>query len=253
MTELESKENGREIKFSSDEFELTGTLHMPEKGDEPPLVIGLHGLFSDSNSPKQLALAEALTEKSIAFFRFDHRGCGRSEGDFRTVTSFEGRCHDLIEAVNAIRRLGGIGHHIGLFGSSMGGSVCLSVARHIKATAVVTHAAASRSEPIQKHFDKGDHPDFNLERVDPLRLRFDLSEKIANLRNVLTFHGDSDTIIPPSEAHLIYNRCVMPKRLIMLRNGDHKLSLPENREKMLRETVSWFRASFKDSRIYGPI
>ena len=68
----------------SENFLLRGMLHIPtdEKG---PVVIGSHGLLSSGNSPKQIELAKRCGEFGIAFFRFDHRGCGKSEGVFKEV------------------------------------------------------------------------------------------------------------------------------------------------------------------------
>jgi hypothetical protein len=69
----------KKISFLSDNFLLRGILHIPavEKG---PVIIGSHGLLSSGNSPKQIALARRCNDFGIAFFRFDHRGCGKSKG-----------------------------------------------------------------------------------------------------------------------------------------------------------------------------
>jgi fermentation-respiration switch protein FrsA (DUF1100 family) len=81
--------------------------------------------------------------------------------------------------------------------------------------------------------------------VDPEMLHFDISGKINGIANLLILHGDSDRIVSPSEAHRIYQKAKMPKRLILLRNGDHPMSLPENQEKFVREALSWFKAGFR--------
>ena len=86
------------INFESDGFLLKGMLHLPE-ADLPPIVIGSHGLLSNSYSPKQITLARECNANGIAYFRFDHRGCGQSNGVFNEVTSLEGRRNDLICAI----------------------------------------------------------------------------------------------------------------------------------------------------------
>ncbi len=91
-----------QISFQSDKLSLSGMLHRPEV-EQPPLVIGCHGLLSSSESPKQIELAKACNALGIAFFRVDHRGCGQSEGLFKDVTSFEGRCNDLKSALSQMR------------------------------------------------------------------------------------------------------------------------------------------------------
>jgi predicted acyl esterase len=85
----------KKITFLSDGFKLYGTLHLPP-AERPPVVIGSHGLLSSSSSPKQIALARACTAAGIAYFRFDHRGRGKSEGVFKEVTSLKARCTDLL-------------------------------------------------------------------------------------------------------------------------------------------------------------
>ena len=93
---------------------------------------------------------------------------------------------------------------------------------------------------LQKEESPSDHPD-----VDPEMLHFDISGKIDGVANILIVHGDSDKIVSPTEAHRIYQKARMPKRLMFLRNGDHSMSLPENQEKFVRETSLWFKAGFK--------
>ncbi len=95
-------------------------------------------------------LAQRLTEQGIAFFRFDHRGCGKSEGDFAEVTSLEGRAADSpLAAIKALVTRKGAGPFLGLFGSSMGGAACLYVASKLEVPAVVTVAAPVRSRQIR--------------------------------------------------------------------------------------------------------
>lgn len=254
MSELESKsemESGareEEISFTSDNYLLKGVLHLPKNVDQPPVIIGSHGLFSDRQSPKQIELANRCNEQGIAFFRFDHRGCGESEGEFREVTTFEARCNDVANAVKTVRERNDIGRWTGLFGSSMGGAACLGVFKRLEIDAIVTLAAALRSGPILKNIQNSEEHKDIQEKVDLNKLRFDISEKISGIHHIMIFHGDSDRVVPPSEAHLVYQKSVMPKRLIMLRKGDHGISLPENQEKFIRETVSWFKSCANENR-----
>ena len=127
------------IKFSSDEFRLVGTLHMPP-AVSPKVVIGCHGLLANRQSPKQISLAEACNRKGLAYFRFDHRGCGDSEGEFSAVTSLDARCRDLQWAIATIEANADTGPIACLFGSSFGGSVVLA---HASSIVVPSVTAAS--------------------------------------------------------------------------------------------------------------
>src|SRR6056297_607409 len=105
------------IWFESDGIKLHGTLHLPDN-PKPPVVIGAHGLMSNGDSPKQIALAEICNGIGIAYFRFDHRGCGQSEGEFNAVTSFDGRCRDLLDGIQGLLDMNITDGRFALFGSS---------------------------------------------------------------------------------------------------------------------------------------
>lgn len=219
---------------------LRGVLHHPGT-EKPAVVVGCHGLFSDGNSPKQIALAQKLNGLGIAFLRFHHRGCGASEGDFSEVTSLEGRVRDLTAAVGMLRERADIGDTVGLFGSSMGGAVCLSAAPDLDVSAVVAVAAPVRivsDDAAMKAIERSGTA------VDPAfyrrRLTFDLSGRLSRLHHILVFHGEADDIIPVANAREILRNARDPKRLILQKGGDHRISDPRHQEEFMREAVRWF-------------
>jgi alpha-beta hydrolase superfamily lysophospholipase len=236
----------KQIAFSSDGFLLKGTLHLPASEAHPPVIIGSHGLFSSGTSPKQIALAERCLPYGIAFLRFDHRGCGESEGAFNDVTSLEARCSDLINAVNMIRSRNDTGERIGLFGSSMGGAVCLATAGMLNADSLVTVAAPVRIASAIEAVEAIERS-AALNPPDPVfykkELRFDIADKLSSLRNILIFHGDADNVIPISNAEEIYQKAGDPKKLIIQKQGDHRISDRSHQEEFMRETVSWFKTT----------
>lgn len=221
----------KKITFSSDNLLLKGTLHLPTI-DRPPVVIGSHGLFSNSSSPKQIAMARECNAIGIAFFRFDHRGCGKSEGNFNEVTSLKARCKDLICAIKTISARNDTGHRIGLFGSSMGGAVCISVASSLNIDAIVTFAAPLNSSSINKALERSDYEK---------KFQFDISGKLSDVHNILMFHGDADTVVPHAHAKKIFDKVGMPKRLIIQKGGDHRMSNKGHQERFIRESVNCFK------------
>jgi alpha-beta hydrolase superfamily lysophospholipase len=227
------------ISFPCDRLVLQGYLHLPPQ-TRPPVVIGSHGLYSSGNSPKQIALAEECNRLGIAYFRFDHRGCGKSQGEFEEVTSLEARCRDLIAAAAAMRARTDLEDQLGLFGSSMGGTVCLSAAGELGAQALVTFAA-----PIRSRIPAGS-PRFTAQRKDGIYLdaaktRFDITGRLAANENILVFHGDSDDVVPVSHAEEIYDLAGEPKKKIIQKKGDHLMSNPEHQQTFVRETSMWFK------------
>lgn len=225
----------KKISFLSDNFLLRGTLHIPiaEKG---PVVIGSHGLLSSGNSPKQIELARRCNDFGIAFFRFDHRGCGKSEGVFKEVTSLDARRTDILSAIETIRSQGYIGHRIGLFGSSMGGTACISVAGTTKIDSMVVIAAPLRSSMIKRPAEKEDKVEY-----DEKKLSFDISGKLSEINNILIFHGDADQVVPFSNARELYEKAGDTKKLIIQKNGDHMMSNKAHQEEFIREAGLWFK------------
>ena len=225
-----------EISFTCDGLKLRGVLHLPGS-QRPPLIIGSHGLYTSSNSPKQIALAKECCRLGIAFFRFDHRGCGRSEGEFDHVTSLNARCRDLIAAAETIKHPTDTVSGLGLFGSSMGGSVCLSAAGQLGAQAMVTFAAPIRSDLA------GTQPGLAHSEIvfDAAKSRFDISDRLSEISNILIFHGEADDVVPVSHGQEIYHLARQPKKIILQQHGDHPMSNPKHQKEFVRKASAWFR------------
>jgi alpha-beta hydrolase superfamily lysophospholipase len=232
----------KNVSFKADGYTLKGCLHLPpDSPNRPPVVIGSHGLFSSGNSPKQLALAHQCNDLGIAFFRFDHRGCGDSQGEFPHVTSLESRSNDLNSAVKTIIDLFGSDIRIGLFGSSMGGSVCLNVAAHLKISALVTYAAPLR---LDATIASEDLPGLDRPQTSRHRLCFDIRDRLAGINTILIVHGDADTVVPYADALVLYQAVGHPKHLIRQRGGDHLMSRRSHQKQFIRAAADWFAGRF---------
>jgi predicted alpha/beta-fold hydrolase len=225
-----------ELTFYSDGFLLKGILHSPLT-ENPPLIVGSHGLFASSQSPKQISLANECTAKGMAFFRFDHRGCGDSDGDFYQVTSLEGRCRDLINAVQYLQQQGFAEHGLGLFGSSLGGTTCLYVSKALSPNALVINAAPVQSGPAIESLETKASPSSASKKS----LRFDITPLLSKQHHILVFHGDMDELVPVSNGKHIYDHAFDPKRIILLEGGDHSMSNPEHQKTFATESTLWFQ------------
>ncbi len=230
----------KDINFFSDGFKLKGRLHLPST-HRPPVVIGSHGLYSSSSSPKQIALADQCNQLGIAYFRFDHRGCGASSGTFEEVTSLDARCRDLSDAVAAVAGMTEIGDRFGLFGSSMGGTVCLNVAGELDADTLVTFAAPIRSRILKQGLPMTETSDSPEIFLDAQRRHFDISDRLPNISNILIFHGEADDVVPVSHAEEMYKLVNQPKQLIKQKQGDHPMSNPDHQNVFIKEASRWFR------------
>lgn len=230
-----------ELRFEADGLALRATLHLPPSA-RPPVVIGCHGLLSDRSSPKQVALARACSAEGLAFLRIDHRGCGESAGRIEEVTTLAARVADLHAAIRAIRSRPDLdGAKIGLFGSSLGGTVCIAAAQSAEAAALVTFAAPVRSRPLtEPQLPAGAGAEQRPMRA-VLRGGFDVAAFLPRIGRILVLHGAADEVVPLAHAQEIYEGAREPKRLIILTGGDHRMSAEEHQREFLVEAAGWFR------------
>lgn len=223
-----------ELVFEADGLRLKGTLHLPPRAVRPPVVIGCHGLWSDRRSPKQIALARALAAAGVACLRIDHRGCGESAGSRAQTVALEARVADLLAAAAALGRRGDLGGALGLFGSSMGGAVCLRAAPRLGAAAVVSYAA-----PIRIRLDAAARRGVEYPPPDD----FDLAPGLGAVSNVLVIHGEADAVVPVAHGREIHAAVAAPKRLIIQPGGDHLASDPRHQAELVREAAAWLAAA----------
>jgi alpha-beta hydrolase superfamily lysophospholipase len=231
-----------DIEFAAiDGVRLAGTLHLPDR-PRSPLVIGCHGLLSDRRSPKQVALADACCRAGVAFFRLDHRGCGDSSGKLETDTSLDARCRDLLGAIAHLARRPDVAEPFGLFGSSMGGAVCLAVAARTAVGPLVTFAAPVRSTPLLAAAAVPGVPAEMRRMAEVLGPPFDLARDLPQVRNLLVVHGEADPVVPVAHAREIHAAAAEPKRIVLQPGGDHLMSDPRHQEEFMRAALRWLTA-----------
>ncbi len=219
----------------------------------PPLVVGSHGLEGSRFSAKQQVLSRLLPENGIAFFRFDHRGCGDSQGDFIKDTSLEKRTRDFVAAVTYVLGLNMTSRNLGVFGSSMGGATCINAWQTLEETfgrlcGGVLCSAPLKSRTIQNIPTQGTEtrPDLPLSFFKK-NLLFDLTDKACFLHHVLVFHGDADQIVPVENARNLLESMQPPKHGIIQKNGDHPMSSPVHQSEFEARTMAWFKQIFDRS------
>lgn len=237
----------KSVSFVADGLELAGVLHLP---DHPPraVIIGCHGLLADKRSPKQLAMAGCCTANGLAYFRFDHRGCGASAGVFDEETTLANRRSDLIAAVRAA--VGTVARKIpiGLFGSSLGGTICLAAARQVNPFAMVTLAAPVQSGSVR--MPEGS-PGSLIDDVAGGRLTFDISAYIRAAHHILIIHGSADGTVPVENAETIYRLAKHPKKRMILSGGDHRISDRSQQRQFIDAAVGWYVGCYREQLQQG--
>ncbi len=243
------KSSTHHTQFMSQGFTLKGVLHLPDIKN-PPIVVGSHGLEGSKESAKQKVLSTILVQNKIAFFRFDHRGCGESDGDFVKDTSLEKRTIDFIAAINHVLSMQKTSRNLAVFGSSMGGATCINAWNTITTMDINLCGAVLCSAPIISRSIEniptqatGNRPALPLSFFRD-NLLFNITDKAKELNNLLVFHGDADDIVPVSNAHDIYSQAKDPKQMIIHKNGNHQMTSPTDQIQFEMETIAWYLKCF---------
>jgi alpha-beta hydrolase superfamily lysophospholipase len=230
----QSKTTGIELSIPAEGTVLSAAAHLPAVVPAP-VVVCSHGLLSAKNSPKFIAVCEALSHAGFCSIRFDFSGCGQSPR--RSGPGLvDARRLDLGAAMAFALKQPWSDGRIGLFGSSLGGFLSLLAANEgpERIRAVVSWSApfdigSRHSEELEAMFPEG--------RGSPTNLA-----GLKEAGRVLLIHGQSDEIVGWRDSVRIYKRLKDPKKLLLLRTADHRITDASWRNTAIRETVEWFLA-----------
>lgn len=232
------------IHTTSGDKNISGVLHLP-KDPSPPCVIASHGLFSSKDSEKFLEIAKYFSDRGIAVIRYDHQGCGESDGDIShtTVTS---RIADLEAMFELAMNHPVLGGSMGLLGSSMGGFISIfkrAADPRVRALSLWATPAYIRGEreSIRENIKE---TEASVELNDSFFrdiTRYDVGQAIQHLDHCLILHGKEDELVPLDHAEKIYRLANPPKHLEIFEGGDHRFTNPEHRKKAIEMSFEWFR------------
>jgi len=223
---------------SSNGFEICGVTHLPQRYPAPCIICS-HGLFSSKDSSKFVAMAEHLATTGFVSIRYDHRGCGASQGRIEETT-VTGRIQDLEAVYRHACRQAYINGIFGLMGSSMGGYITLFMA----ANHSVFQALAVWATPFKIGRQSGDRetPDMPVlkDAFYSDLTRYRLGDVLSNVNCCLIVHGQEDELVPVEHAHNIYQRLREPKSLDIVPGADHRFSNEHHRRQAIEHTTSFF-------------
>jgi pimeloyl-ACP methyl ester carboxylesterase len=115
--EMEKRED---VRFSSGDVQLAGTLIRPNGGAKHPVIILVHGSGAE-NREYMLPNARFLIRHGMAVLGYDKRGVGGSTGDWNTA-SFDDLAGDVVAAFNYLKTRPDIdAKQIGVLGISQAG------------------------------------------------------------------------------------------------------------------------------------
>jgi pimeloyl-ACP methyl ester carboxylesterase len=231
---------------------LCGILHHPSDGTSRGGVVLCHGMESSKESEKLVQLGRGLAKRRILTLRFDFACGGESSGKFEDIT-YSGQVEDLTAAFSLLKqRQPG---KIGIFGSSMGGTVALLfTARSPNVAAVATVAAPLHPErfkdrlltpeELRRWREQGytlyHGQRINLSLLDDLE-KLDVPEAAKKITcPVLILHGGRDDVVPVEEAYELSECLRHVKQLTIFPGADHRLSDPSLMDRAVAEAIDWF-------------
>lgn len=223
----------------SDGKKIHGVVHFPKRTPSPGVICS-HGLFSSKDSPKFIAIAESLAVEGFVAIRYDHCGCGESEGKIEDTT-VTGRLKDLESIVTFTNRHPGIGGTLGLLGSSMGGFISLlAAARETFFKALTVWATPFFLRRAKKDFKEDEYPLLKDSFYEDLN-KYNLVDALGKIKYCLVLHGENDELVPVWHAEKNYEGLSEPKQLELFPGGDHRFTDEQHRKKAIRLSVEWFK------------
>ena len=235
--------------------QLVGMLHLPKTIRKVPIVIVCHGFHGSKTRTRFVKLGRRLSEQKIALFRFDCAGHGDSEGECRNITLSQ-ELKDLEAAFEYVSKLKAVDRkRIGLLGESFGSIVVtLFALRHPQVKTIVLWAPALNQKLLfpewytqyeirkwkkQGYFDERKYRT-GVQFLREVEKKNFVEEAIKLTLPILIVQGTRDDTVPPSESKQLFRKLVGPKKLLMIKGGDHVLERYDVRQKVVRATVSWF-------------
>ncbi|KAG1656552.1 hypothetical protein FOA52_011504 [Chlamydomonas sp. UWO 241] len=234
----------------------------------PPVAILCHGFASRKDCGLLTSIAHALCSEGVACLRFDFRGNGESEGEFR-YANYMLEVADLRAAVELVR--GPLDRRVAaVVGHSKGGNVVLLYGgkyddvplvvnlsgRYDLAAGVMERFGPAVLEELRtagwvrqatrNGAGKGIVYKLTQQDLDG-RLALDMHAAAAAIKTsrVLTVHGSADPVIPVGDAHEF--AAVIPNHaLVVVEGADHVFRAPEHMAACVDAVVAGVLASMAD-------
>jgi pimeloyl-ACP methyl ester carboxylesterase len=215
-----------------------------EYAPNAPIELMLHGYRGQSECDLSAGVLRAFAHGKSALL-FDHRGCGKSDGNVVTFGINESK--DCKLWIDYILKNINPDAKIILTGISMGAATVMMAAGEIlppNVVCVMADCGYSSQEKIIKKVIKEMHlpPNilypfiklgariyggFDLEETSPV-------EAVARSKTPIVFiHGDSDDFVPFEMSVECFNASGANKKLVTIENAGHGLAFPVNREKYI--------------------
>lgn len=246
-----------EVQFQVGETSLRGHLHHSvSTGAEAAGIIIIPGFADTAVGPHNLhrALADALAQTGYAVLRFDYRGQGESDGDFRSFTMQSG-LDDARGALACLCQQAGVDtYRLGIVGFSLGGALACILAEEIpQVQALALLAPVAYPQNVFSTFFTSEHLAHASQEgwIDWLGWRvgdaflpstIDLNPLQALQRSrtpAFVIQGTEDSEVPPENGRAYAQ---LGAELLWLEGGDHQFSSVRFQETIIAQVLAWFQS-----------
>jgi len=232
----------KRLIIDNDGKRIAAVIHLPLERSFP-WVVTSHGFFSSKDSDKFINIGERFSKNKMAVLRFDFSGCGESDGKIEDTTLSQ-RIMDLQSVLNFLRKEFSLTKGVGLLGSSLGGCVSILTAAKIsEIKALITLATPAHFQELsslnEERYESGG------ERIEKVFTDDEKKHDIVSAFKeidcpVLIVHGDKDEEVPVSHAGILYQEAKEPKRMEIIKGGNHSLSEDLHRKLAIELSLDWF-------------
>lgn len=212
-------------------------------------VICCHGMLSVKDGPKHSQIVSRLAEQGLRAMRFDFAGRGESEGDIYDL-SYSNQIEDLRAAIAWMSEQGV--NRLGVFGSSMGGSVALLTApQETRVSAVATVAAVAYPKLLARRYpdDVANWKERGFIEIEGVQIgaqfiedarRHDVIGAVVQAGvPLLVVHGLEDRVVPVSDADDIA-AAAESVSMCLVEGADHRFSGKRQLKVLVDDVVDFF-------------
>ena len=154
-----------DVRFSSGDVHLAGTLISPNVSGRHPAVILVHA-SGPQNRESVLPFARFLVHRGMAVLGYDKRGVGGSSGDWNTA-SFDDLAGDVVAAFDYLKTRADIdGGQIGMLGWSQAGWIMPLAARRARDVAFMISVSGAGVPAAETTLDQA-HNEMTARGMQP--------------------------------------------------------------------------------------
>lgn len=220
-----------EIRFQSDDYELAGTIVIPQHERSSPGVLFIHGAAENGQGRVSFRKWQLLlAHQGFSSFAFDARGVGDSEplGQFQ-LSTLRARLSDTVNAYNYFADSGVLSlDRLAVIGNSMGGHVTARFAGshyNIIKAIVLKNCAAYAAEAEDKLMKKPGDVSSEFSEVIRVPNSWNNSpafKAVSHFKGpVLVIHSESDTVVSEKVQNSWIDSIQGPYEYVVLKNTPH--------------------------------